>query len=376
MTTVREFHNRAMELAQLAQIARVQDDQSRALTLAREAFELESQAALLVPDTREAEPTRGILYRSAASLAYQAGDYESAQRFVMRGLSGFPRPRERTELEQLYERIRFASYLAENRLTIGASFQIVLRGRGVDYGRVPYYEFERRANTTIDLLNRSVERRSGREYRKAGSVSPQLRSFVPLITPQAPGSFVVAVELAQPEAYQTTFMFSLDEVVDDVLSGVDLVMQGKREQLRERIPNETYYRNFIAATKVLAPDGQIITHVGLADSKQQVSFSTRKRDIPLVTSTEDLKRLDGPTSPIRVQGILDLANAREGGGLGLTSTQGVEYDVEVADGLEDYVRAYFKQIVVVTGRLSGKRIVADDITGSETISETRDLFDG
>lgn len=365
MSTVRELHNQAMLLAQQSQIARIEgQDPTLAIKLAKDAFRYESEAALLVPNTREAEPTRSILYRSAASLAFQAELFTDAQRFVMQGLSGFPPPRERAELEILYERIRFSLYLETNRLTVGASFQIVLRGNGVDYGRVPFDEFQTRTNATIDLMNRTTERKARRVYRKGGSINVQLRPFVPLITPQPAGSFVMAVELAQPEyeQFQETFLFTLDEIVDDVLTNIKLVYQDEREQLRERIPEEAYYRNFIAGAKRIAPDGKIISHVGLSDKNIDVPVTKLQRDIPLIAPSENIPNVTQDTSQfISIKGILDVANGRGTSFIGLTAEDGKTYDIEIAEGLDDLVRTYFKQTVTISGFVDGKKIVARDI---------------
>ena len=56
----------------------------------QEATLAETRAANLVPDEKASEPTRAILYRSAASFAYQAGEYAEAERLLFRGLAGYP----------------------------------------------------------------------------------------------------------------------------------------------------------------------------------------------------------------------------------------------------------------------------------------------
>ena len=100
MRTVRSLHDEAMELAQLALVARHTGDLARAATLAREAFGLEAQAADLVPDGAASEPTRSILYRSAAWLALQANLPDEALRLAERGLAGSPPALIAAELEE------------------------------------------------------------------------------------------------------------------------------------------------------------------------------------------------------------------------------------------------------------------------------------
>jgi hypothetical protein len=105
MNTVRELHDQAMRLAQQALVARESGDLARAEVLARQALPLEIQAAERIAKVPANEPTRAILYRSAASLAYQCQDFAAAQRLVAEGLAGSPPPRVEQELKDLAEMI-------------------------------------------------------------------------------------------------------------------------------------------------------------------------------------------------------------------------------------------------------------------------------
>lgn len=128
MATVREFHDKAMELAHKSLIAKHQPDveqlHDKAMELADEsdlakikgnpesandfammACDYEEKAAALVSAIPENEPTRGILYRSAASLAYWYKDYPRALRLIKEGLSGFPAGEIAEEMIELREEI-------------------------------------------------------------------------------------------------------------------------------------------------------------------------------------------------------------------------------------------------------------------------------
>ena len=105
MSTVRKLHDKAMKLAQLSLVARHEGKTEQAEELARQAYECESQAAELVPEDKSSEPTRSILYRSAASLAYQCRELSTAQRLIGKGLSGYPPPQIEQELKDLYEQV-------------------------------------------------------------------------------------------------------------------------------------------------------------------------------------------------------------------------------------------------------------------------------
>jgi hypothetical protein len=72
----------------------------------RSAFEQESQAAALVVDVIDAEPTRSVLHRSAASLAIDCGELQAAERLITTALSGNPPAEIAAELRDLFVRAR------------------------------------------------------------------------------------------------------------------------------------------------------------------------------------------------------------------------------------------------------------------------------
>lgn len=97
----RSLHNQAMALADEAWMARRMGMADMARAFATRALLPEMQAARLLAATPGNEPTRAILYRSAASLAYQAGRWSTMGRLARAGLRGHPPPRERRTLTAL-----------------------------------------------------------------------------------------------------------------------------------------------------------------------------------------------------------------------------------------------------------------------------------
>jgi hypothetical protein len=65
----------------------------------------ESAAADSVADDHSLEPTRSVLHRSAASIALQMFDTNTARRYAETGLKGKPPEEIREELEALSEQI-------------------------------------------------------------------------------------------------------------------------------------------------------------------------------------------------------------------------------------------------------------------------------
>jgi len=84
------LHIRAMDIAEEAFIANHKGKEGEAVRLYREAYELEAKAAELLSNMKDLEPTRSVLYRSAASLAMQVGELDEAFRLACEGLAGNP----------------------------------------------------------------------------------------------------------------------------------------------------------------------------------------------------------------------------------------------------------------------------------------------
>jgi hypothetical protein len=94
-----------MELFEESLIARRAGDETRMRALLTEALKLECAAADSVSDDHALEPTRSLLHRSAASIALQNFDTNTARRYVNTGLEGDPPAEIKSELEKLSEQI-------------------------------------------------------------------------------------------------------------------------------------------------------------------------------------------------------------------------------------------------------------------------------
>jgi hypothetical protein len=111
MSQIQAFHQQAMDLAEAAAVARLRGEIEQAVQLTRQAFEQEVLAATLVANNLEAEPTRSVLHRSAASLAIECGDLQAADRLITTALSGNPPLEIAEELKDLFIQINLNQYL-------------------------------------------------------------------------------------------------------------------------------------------------------------------------------------------------------------------------------------------------------------------------
>jgi CspA family cold shock protein len=103
--TATDLHDAAMAMADDALAARRRGDPVAAQELFRRASEAEEQAARAVAAAEGVEPTRSILFRSAASLALEAGRLNDVERLVTAGLAGNPPGDVAEELRELLQQL-------------------------------------------------------------------------------------------------------------------------------------------------------------------------------------------------------------------------------------------------------------------------------
>ena len=107
MKSIRELHKKAMDLAEMAFVAKLRGNLEKANQLSRQAFKNEAQAAKLVPNEPSSEPTRSVLYRSAASLALDCKKHHEAEQLIVAGLAGHPPEEIAEELREMLEKVNF-----------------------------------------------------------------------------------------------------------------------------------------------------------------------------------------------------------------------------------------------------------------------------
>lgn len=127
---VKALHNQAMQLAQEAYIAKLKGEEEVSLTMYRAAYELERKAAIGFEAFDGSEPTRSVLFRSAAVLAKNCGKFIEAYELVGTGLSGNPTGLVKEELEELNKELiqTLKSLPAQNQLNIEGEV-IALKGQ-------------------------------------------------------------------------------------------------------------------------------------------------------------------------------------------------------------------------------------------------------
>ena len=365
MSSVRELHDEAARLAQLALVARHNGEQERAAALARQAYQYESQAAALIPDDESSEPTRSILYLSASSLAYQCKEFEAAQRLIAKGLSGYPPAKVEQDLKGLYEQVNFEYHLQARGIILeDEELQLSMQGKAVGSGIILYVEFKKRIDRVLMLVDRTVQRKMNRSYQTGGRIAGLYRPFVPALSAPREGSFAITLKLGRVEEQQLPLGVDAAQIIDEVLAGIEFLNDSDEEGLRGLIQEEAYFNNFVSLARDMAPDGERVSFVGFTSKSRAIGLTRRHQDIELVLKPEAIEAAV-ELSPITVEGQIDEATHRRQDRIGIKADDGTEYDILVQERLDDLARSYFGQRVIITGNYDGKKIYLADIRSSE-----------
>lgn len=359
MSRVNELHDNAMEFMDQAFLARRRGTVDLAVNLSRKAFELEVAAAELVKDDLDAEPTRSILLRSAASLALDCGELREAERLIATALAGNPPNEIAEELRNLLEQVHFNRHLELNHVDLSSGeLQLSIAGNAIGYGIALSEVLLDRIKDIERLIYRTVERKLGNLFREGGPAKRRIQEGYSLYlsAPRA-GSFAVTLKLGKQMGLPG-FDLSKD-IIDEVLQCLDLLNKGKEDLLKERIQDESYYVNFIGLAKRLAPDGDKVNLVGLTAIGTDAEFKVA------MTRTQDkisptMQRTAGEslgTPILNVTGRLLLADARKkaAGKIQLIEANGTAHTIIVPQGMmDDIVKPLWDEMVTVDGTRSSR----------------------
>lgn len=102
---MQHLHQEAMQLAQQAQVAKREGRREEAQGLLQRAFAIEKSVAMAYVDRIQAEPTRAVLFRSAAVLAKELKVPREAELLIAHGLAGNPPETIAQELRKIFQEI-------------------------------------------------------------------------------------------------------------------------------------------------------------------------------------------------------------------------------------------------------------------------------
>jgi len=366
MKNVQQLHEKAMDLAEMALVAKLKGESQRANQLFRQAYENEAQAANLMLDKSAPEPTRSILYRSAASLALDCKKFREAEKLIGAGLAGNPPEEIAEELRELYEKAIFYRHLASRGVSLESDELLMsLAGRAIGFGIAAIGEFTRRLDDVQRLLRRTVDRIMDKPYSEGGIAGGLARDFVFFVSGLEPGSFVVSLKVGSPNKQLLLPLPNLatNQIVDEILTCLELFNASKEIELRDKIPTPSYYRNFVGIARSIAPDGDEVNVVGFTTSRRTVELTKPRDEIGLSLDVELAEDIDTETK-IDITGTLKYADAThsEKQTIRLIDENGKTYYIIVPEGMmSDIVKPLWDEIVTVTGLHRGKEIQLENI---------------
>ena len=356
-----------MEYTDRSFVARRYGNREEYLHYTRLAYEKEAAAAQLMKD-EDVEPTRSVLHRSAATLAWRCEIYDKAKKLIHQALSGNPPSDIEYELYDLLGTVNLAQagiYLEERQL------QFSLNGREVGYGNAPVSELASRESGIRKML--SIAAKSAvRQFHESSSAKLNGLGEVSLyIDGIYPGSCNVSLRLGKPIQSVLPGFEHPDEIIAPFLENLRLFDQGEYDALEENIVDSGDYRDFVNAAKELAPDGDKISSVKfqarVGDQLQIVSFNRLQGELSEVPIPELPQMVGEPQTTVTKKdetqkGVLRVADAMEKTECVLVTDDDKKWTIEgPEDTLDEIVRAYFKRRVEVKGKRMRKQNLVDRI---------------
>ena len=362
-----ELHTKAIEYADNAFIKKFNGLFDEAKLLFTQAFELESAAAYSAKEDNIGEPTISVLLKSAASLAINCDKFDEAEKLICLALYGDSPKELADELRNLLEELYFQRHLQLQGISINSTeLQLVIAGRGVGFGMVKSDLVFDKLSTFEKLTFRTAERILGRPFRSKGDVSKLIKSnFQPYLSVPRAASFALTIRIGcQTNQLKIEGFDNSIEVIEELVENIGLVNVSDYDTLREKIPNETYFKNFVSLSKELAPDGDDINLVGLTivrDGKQKDVQFTKIRSEINTSSTGEIETEGTNDKNVELSGRLFAADEDKSNIRLKVENTGV-YTVTVPDGLGDIVRKYWGEQVKIKGvEIRAKAIKLTDI---------------
>lgn len=371
MNEAQALHREAMELAEEAALEQAAGRVGRAKELFAAAFDRERLAAERLDLHLDVEPTRSVLFRSAASLALDCDDARSAEKLIARGLAGDPPPEIASELRDLLEQVYFQRHLDVRGVTLGLNeFQMSITGPAVGLGVADSEVFVNRVQDIEKMVYRTAERRANRPFRERGRRDRAIARDVAmyLSVPRA-ASFAVTFRVGYSAQMRLPGLDPAEGVITELLDCIQALGSGELRELEERIPEPAYRRNFFALARRIAPDGNAVRAVGFT-----ARISGTEKRVLLTRTSNEIMSPEPPSTdvesqmPVEVQGTLKYADSTktDRNEIKIIRSDGKRQRVIVPEGMmDDIVRPLWDFEVLVRGTRRGGIILLQDISKVE-----------
>ena len=283
MSNARDFHDRAMELADGGFRERARGDAARSLEFFAQALEAELAAI------RELDEPNGllwsILHRSAGTLALDCNRFRQAEQIVATALAGEPHPEIAEELRDLLEQSYFRRHLDLRGVVLTDSeLQLSIAGPEVGAGMAEWGLVSQRVDSTAQLIYRTADRKLKNHFREGGRWPKEIQeNYQMLVSAPRNGSFAVSLKFGSAVQPLLPGMSDTPAIIDEFMDLVGLVNRSRVDAIKEIIPDPAYLRNFLGLAKKLAPDGERVRQVGFT-----VSHGGKQHSVELTTPAAEL----------------------------------------------------------------------------------------
>jgi len=360
------MHRQAMELVDVSLLAKSRGDKDTAAQHLRSAYDLEAEAAKSLVNDLASEPTRSVLFRSAATLAHDCGLFAEAEKLIHKALAGEPPGDIAEELRDLLGQVGFQRHLELRGVTLSEDeIQMAITGKSIGFGMAPTDVILNRVRSTEDLLYRTAERKQNRPYREQGRRNAKLAESLELyMTVPRAACFAVTFRVGGSQQLSMPGLSPGEDVVDEILDCLRLYADGDDAQLRNRITEEAYYRNFVGLARAIQPDGAKVDMVGFTTLRRgatkQVAMRQTEAKTPALTPqdvvTESPKKKKADEDLVELRGILKIADATKNE-IFIVTSEGTKEKVVVPLGMmSDIVKPLWDSEVELNGIRKGKKI--------------------
>ncbi len=367
---IESIHNQAMDLIEQAQVLRFKGERDKSNSIMLEAFEKEKAAADSLK-LQDIEPSRSILYRSAASIAYELGMNIEAERLLCQGLAGNPPVWVANELRDLYENVTQSRHLEVHGVHLSdEEFQMSFAGGLTGYGISPLEEFTERVDAVRRIMQRTAQRKMYKgEYRI--KIPKEIRTKFPTFVsvPRA-ASFAITFKIAIPDEQLKVFEeLPKGELISEVMDCIELYEKNELKKLEEKISSDQYFSNFSGLIDKVLPDGENVSLVGFTYNKDNEEKAVSLRKTREKLEITNIKEQDSPNillglntgDEVVLKGILQVADRSIDVPLIKINSNGILYRVLVPEGqIDDVVRPLWDKSVIIKGTKQHKKTIQMD----------------
>jgi hypothetical protein len=370
MISVKDLHNKSMEYAELAFIEKMKGNYDNSLNYFKKAFDAELSAVEEFEKTEKVEPTYSVLLRSAATLALDCDEPRKAEQFISKALANNPPDEIANELRDLFEQTNLKRHLKLRGISLEEDeMQMNLTGNSVGFGIVQSDEFLKRIDNASKMIYRIVERKQKKPFREKGRINKDLKeNYEIFVSVPRAASFSITLKVGIPTDQKLLPGFQdTSQIVDEFMDLISLVNTNKINEIKDRINDNAYYRNFISLAKTIAPDGENIKQVGftsIRNGKEKYSEITKPRnELPHLDDIDEKN-----AHKVTIKGSLKYADATHGesGIIKIIDEKNKSHKIKVPEGMmNDIVKPMWDSIVIIKGIKKRNSIELIDIQETE-----------